>query len=289
MVAARVLARGGIRLLAGGRGVEVLQDDEDRILLVVDGIGHTGGQSRMPESAVAENGDHALAEARRHRARRRQAQAVTEDGVALVEGRQGREGVTADIRRHMRFPQLALGDLEGAEHRTLRATRAEGGRPRGKGRLQEVLPTADVAHEGGAAPLGITTEEAREGGQHHFRHVLALGGYRVFAFDAHAERAVVGESLELLLDEVGHALFEHRDPTLPLEEIDELLGHERMDHVQHEERDSAPAEDVGLAQELERAKRGRREPALEDDADLLLLTGDDLVEPALQDIAARGR
>src|SRR5207247_3820072 len=65
MVAARVLARGGIRLLAGGRGVEVLQDDEDRILLVVDGIGHTGGQSRMPESAVAENGDHALAEARR--------------------------------------------------------------------------------------------------------------------------------------------------------------------------------------------------------------------------------
>ena len=62
-----------------------------------------------------------------------------------------------------------------------------------------------------------------------------------------------------------------------------------MDHVQHEERDSAPAEDVGLAQELERAKRGRREPALEDDADLLLLTGDDLVEPALEDIAARSR
>ena len=62
-----------------------------------------------------------------------------------------------------------------------------------------------------------------------------------------------------------------------------------MDHVQHEERDAAPAEDVGVAQELERAERGRREPTLEDDADLLLLPGDDFVEPALEDVAARGR
>mgnify|MGYP003296567308 CR=1 FL=1 len=38
------------------------------------------------------------------------------------------------------------------------------------------------------------------------------------------------------------------------EEVEELLRHERVDHVQHEDRDAAPAEDIGAAQQQERGE-----------------------------------
>jgi len=89
---------------------------------------------------------------------------------------------------------------------------------------------------------------AGEGGQHELGHVLALGGHRVLAFDAHGESPVVGQRLQLLLDEVGHPLLQHEHAALAVEEIDELLGHQRMNDVEHEEGNAAPPEDVRLTE-----------------------------------------
>ncbi len=58
-----------------------------------------------------------------------------------------------------------------------------------------------------------------------------------------------------------------------------------MDDVQHEQRDAAPAEDIRAAEQLEGAEGGGRETALQDDAELLLVARDHLVEAALHDEA----
>jgi hypothetical protein len=87
---------------------------------------------------------------------------------------------------------------------------------------------------------------------------------------------------------LGMPSSEHQDPLLALEEGQELIRHQRVDHVQHQHRDAALPVGVGHAQQLERAQRGRGEPALQDDAEPLLLAGPHLVEPALDDVALRG-
>ena len=162
---------------------------------------------------------------------------------------------------------------------------AEGGRPLGQRRLEDRAPLPHVRGEGRPPSLRVTAEEARERGQHHLGHVLALRGHHVLAVDARGDPVLVGERLQLLLDEARHAFFEDEHALLALEEDEELLGHERVDHVQHEHRDAGPAERVGHAEELERPQRGRGETALQDDAECLLLAGDHLVETALGDVA----
>ena len=285
VVAARVLARRGIGLLAGGRGVEVLQHHHDRVLLVEDRVGHARGEPRVPEAAVAQDRDHAPPEIGGHRARGGHAHPVAQDRVALVERRQRGEGVAADVGGHVRLAELALGDLERAEDRPLRAAGTERGRALGQRRLQERASLAHVLGEHLPPPLRVAAQEAREGGQHHLGHVLALRGHHVLAVDARGDPVLVGQRLQLLLDEARHAFLEHEHALLALEEGDELLGHERMDHVEDEQRDAGGAERVGHPQELESPQRGRGETALEDDAERLLLAGDHLVETALDDVA----
>src|SRR5204862_6112055 len=73
-----------------------------------------------------------------------------------------------------------------------------------------------------------------------------------------------------------------------LEEVEELLRHQGVDDVEDEERHARAAEDVGLAQELEAPEHRRREPALEDDAQLLVLAGYDLVERVRRDVSTGG-
>ena len=104
-----------------------------------------------------------------------------------------------------------------------------------------------------------------------------------------ARPVVVGQRLQLLLDEVRHPLFEDEHARLALEESQELLGHERMDDVQHR----AWARGSRRARRPSRAARARgapsaSRPALQDDAELLLLAGNHLVQAALDDEPPRG-
>src|SRR5690606_23615455 len=88
-----------------------------------------GRETVMPEAAVAHDADDALAEARRDAGRAGEAQAVADHRLAEIERRQSREGVAADVARDMRRPELALDQLDRAEHRALRAAGAERRRP----------------------------------------------------------------------------------------------------------------------------------------------------------------
>ena len=56
-------------VLAGGGGVEVVEDHQYGVLAVVHRVRHTVGETVVPEAAVAHHRHHALAEQRRHRAR----------------------------------------------------------------------------------------------------------------------------------------------------------------------------------------------------------------------------
>jgi hypothetical protein len=184
-------------------------------------------------------------------------------------------------------PELALGDLERAEHRPLRAARAERGWAFGQGRPQDLARAPGVGGESGAPRLRLRTKEAREGAQHDLGHVLPLHRDQVLAVDADAEPPLVGQRLQLLLDEGRHALLDHEHALLVLDEVHHLVGHERMDDVQHEERYAAPPEGIGQPQQRQRAQRGGGETALQDDPDVGALAGHDLVEATLGNEAAR--
>ena len=58
VVRARVVgARRQDVLAAGRRGIEIVDDQDDAVLLVEDGVADAGGQAVVPEAAVAHDRD----------------------------------------------------------------------------------------------------------------------------------------------------------------------------------------------------------------------------------------
>jgi hypothetical protein len=103
----------------------------------------------------------------------------------------------------------------------------------------------------------------------------------------HVEPRVVGERPQLALDVVRHPLLDDEQPALAPHEADQLLGHERVDRVQHEERHRRPAARVGEAEHVEPAERRVPEAALHDDPEVVLVPADVLVESVLDDVPPR--
>ncbi len=95
---------------------------------------------------------------------------------------------------------------------------------RGGGQCLE--PALDLGRGNGRERLH--GQEPRESAQHTLGHVLAVGAEQVLAVDVHRQPLVVRERLHLLLDVVRHALLDHEHPTLAAQEVEQLLGHERV-------------------------------------------------------------
>ena len=252
----------------------------------------------MPEAAVAHHRDRALAEERRHGAVGGEAHPVAEHGVPDVEWRLRRERVASDVVRDVRVTHLGLArleDLHRGEHGPLGTPGAERRRAlrhrlRQHGRdpflvLDEaVIALGDRRRDHRAEWGGL--EELREAAHHEPRDVLAVGREEILAVDVDIQARLVRERLELALDEVRHTLLDHEDLALAPHERDELLGHQRMQAVQHEERDRGASVDVGEAELREAAERRVPLAALHDDAELALFARVDLVEPVIDDVAS---
>src|SRR4029077_5507242 len=118
---------GGEDVLAtGGGGVAVVNNDEDAIGTVEDGVADAAGEAVVPESAVAHDADGALLGlVSIERGGAGPAEAVAHGGGADVEWRQDGKQVAADVGAHVVRSELALDQFHGAEDRPFRAAGAE--------------------------------------------------------------------------------------------------------------------------------------------------------------------
>ncbi len=296
----RADAVGGARrqiLLAGGGGVAVLHHDQHAVALVEQVRGDAGDQPVVPEPAVAHDGDRAALHVGRDRGGARERHAVAEDRIAEAERREGRERMAADVGADVGRSELALHQLDRGEHRALRAAGAEIRRSRRnvaerrhRGRLvREHVLRARRDRVGVDAGRPRLREEGREPLEQHLRHVLA--GARQATLAEHAGLDVGAAQLDVdrLLDVVGRALLDHQHGALAGAELAQLLRHQRIDDVEHVDRDAAGAVEVGEIEPRERAQHAVGEPADHDDADVVEVAGDHLVELALADELLRGR
>ena len=119
---------GGHVLPAGRRRVAVVDHDQHVVALVEDGVADARGEPVVPEAAVADERDGALAGRGIERAGAGAAQPVAHGGIAEVERRQDREQMAADVAAHVMRPELALDELHGGEDRPLRTAGAKRGR-----------------------------------------------------------------------------------------------------------------------------------------------------------------
>ena len=74
---------------------------------------------------------------------------------------------------------------------------------------------------------------------------------------------------DLLLDVFGLAFLDHHHAALADAEVRDLLGHQRIGDVQHQQRDVAGAERIGQAELLQAADQRVVQAALHDDAQVL--------------------
>ena len=107
-------------------------------------------------------------------------------------------------------------------------------------------------------PAGRTCgEEGREAVEHDLGGVFAGLGERPLA--EHAGRDVGAAQLHVdrLLDVFGMAFLDHEHGALAGAEAAQLLGHQGIDDIEHQERHPRGAEDIGEAEPLQRAQQRR--------------------------------
>ncbi|CAB4880947.1 unannotated protein [freshwater metagenome] len=95
--------------------------------------------------------------------------------------------------------------------------------------------------------------------------------------------------LDVLLDEVGLPLLDEQNRALALAESDDLVVNDRIGDVHNVERDVAVAVRVGQAQQFEGTIHVVEQAALEDDPEVLVLLGHELIEAVVLDVLNRGR
>src|SRR5882672_1135960 len=118
-------------LAAGCRGVAVIHDDRDGIVLIEHGISNAAGQAVVPKTAVPHDRYRAFAALAAAQGRpARGTQPITHDAGTHVERRESGERVAADIGAHMHAAQLFLYDFHRREKRPLGTTGAQARRPR---------------------------------------------------------------------------------------------------------------------------------------------------------------
>ena len=94
---------------------------------------------------------------------------------------------------------------------------------------------------------------------------------------------------QVLLDVVGLAFLDQQDGALAGAKARHLARHDRVRDVHHVQRNARIAVDVGETQPLEGANQRVVHAALDDDADVVDVLGEELVQAALLDEADRRR
>ena len=261
----RAAAIGGARrqkLLAGGGGVAILHHDQHAVALVEQVRSDAGDHAVVPETAVTHHRDRAALHIGRDRGCARQRHAVAEDRVAEAERRKRRERMAADVGADVRGAELALHQLDGAEHWPLRAAGTEVRRPwrnvaerdHGGRFMREHSLRACCGRIGVDACWSGLLEERGKAVDEHVRGVFP--GARQHALAEHARRHVGAAQLHIdhLLDIVGGAFLDHEHRALSGAELAQLLRHERKGDIEHVNRNAARAVEVAEVQPLERAQ-----------------------------------
>ncbi len=132
--------------------------------------------------------------------------------------------------------------------------------------------------------VGRLGEELQQALGHHLGGVLARHRQHVLAVEFGVDVALAQDGVDRLLDIVGRALFDDQHGALALAEIGDLVGHQRVRHVQHQGRDLA----VDF-QPVETADQHVGDAALHDDAEVGALARQEFVQPLLDDEALRPR
>src|SRR5207302_359866 len=94
---------------------------------------------------------------------------------------------------------------------------------------------------------------------------------------------------DFLLDELGLALLENQDGFFGPGKFNQLLGHQRVHHVEREDRNARGAERIGEPQGFQREHQAVVQAALDDDADRVFASGKYLVQLVLANELARRR
>ena len=206
--------------------------------------------------------------------------------------------MAADIGADMGRPDLALRQLDRGEHRPLRAAGAEGRRPRRQRRRAPRRRPACAPHDlararaiaSASMPAGLRLgEERREAVEQHVRGVFA--GLRQHVLAEHAGLDVGAAQLDVdrLLDVVGEAFLDDQHGALAGAELAHLLRHQRIGDVEHIDR-HARSRRTGRRGRAAPARAARCcEAAQHDDADIVEVAREELVELVLADEVARGR
>ena len=273
----RIVGRVEDVLRAGGRGVAVLHDQQHRVVAVEQRGLHASEQAVVPEAAVAHDGQAAPLHHRRDPGAAGQAHAIAQDRMAGRERFEGGQGVTADVGGDVDRADLLLRQLQGREHRPLRAADAKGRWP---GRQHADL--ADHRRAPGVVAgqpcLGprqfelwqVLLGKRQQAARHHFHRVFTSHRQHVFAMHGGLHVGAAQRQHDVFFDVLRVALFDHQHRALGHAKTRHLARHQRVSDVEHQQRHGADAKGIGQAELLHRPQQRVVQAALDDDADAVV-------------------
>ena len=134
----------------------------------------------------------------------------------------------------------------------------------------------------------MRAQELCDACQQDFRCVLARHGQHVLAGELYVTIRAAQDRADLVLDVLGLGLLDDEHGFAVAREVHDLVGHERIDDVEHVDRHIRIAGRIREADLLQGAHQGIVDPALHDDADILMPAVECLVEFVLGNELPRG-
>ena len=194
--------------------------------------------------------------------------------------------MAADIGADVGRADLPLRELDGGEHRAFRTAGAEIRRARRN--------IADSSHHRRLMGehlfricghrIGINSgwtrllQERRDAAQKYFRRVITAARQASLPEDARRNVGAAQDDIDLLLDVVGRTFLDHQHGALADAELLHFLRHQRISDVEHIDRNSRDAVQIGEIEPRQRPQESIGEAAENDDADLADVARDEFVE-----------
>ncbi|MNS14411.1 hypothetical protein D3C72_460300 [compost metagenome] len=134
----------------------------------------------------------------------------------------------------------------------------------------------------------VALEEFAQAVAHDLGRVFAGHRQHVLAGQARVDARAAQHRVQVLLDVVRLAFFQQQYGALAAAEVDDLVLDDGVGHVHDVQRDAAVAEVVRQAQQLQGADDAVVQTALQDQADVVLVAVEVLVERVFLDVADGG-
>ena len=119
--------------------------------------------------------------------------------------------------------------------------------------------------------------------------VFTCHGQHFFADDLRSQVCLVEILVERLLDEIRLPLLDDEHRALVGAETSDLSPDQGIGDIKHIQRDAAGAKDVGKSKKLQRPDDEVVQPTLQNNADILPIAAEDLIQSVLLDETDRGR